>query len=43
MSLVLATLIAMAAAVFVSSAGQAYGELLADAWASFVFWLRGVF
>jgi uncharacterized membrane-anchored protein len=41
--LVLATLIAMAAAVFVSSAGQAYGDLAADAWASFVFWLRGVF
>jgi len=41
--LVLATLIAMAAAVFVSSAGQAYGDLLADAWASFSFWLRGIF
>ena len=41
--LVLATLIAMAAAVFVSSAGQAYGDLLADEWASFVFWLRGLF
>ena len=41
--LVLATLIAMAAAVFVSSAGQAYGDVVADTWASFVFWLRGVF
>lgn len=41
--LVLATLIAMAAAVFVSSAGQAYGDLLADEWASFVFWFRGLF
>jgi uncharacterized membrane-anchored protein len=41
--LVLATLIAMAAAVVVSSAGQAYGDLAQDTWASFVFWLRGVF
>ena len=41
--LVLATLIAMAAAVFVSSAGQAYGDLLQDAWASFVFWVEGLF
>ena len=41
--LVLATLIAMAAAVSVSSAGQAYGDLLADAWASFVFWVQGLF
>ena len=41
--LVLATLIAMAAAVFVSSAGQAYGDLAIDAWDSFFFWMRGVF
>ena len=41
--LVLATLIAMAAAVFVSSAGQAYGDLLQDAWASFVYWFQGLF
>ncbi len=41
--LVLATLIAMAAAVSVSSAGQAYGHLVADAWASFVFWVQGLF
>jgi hypothetical protein len=40
---VLATLIAMAAAAFISSAGQAYGDLLADAWADFEFWLRGLF
>lgn len=42
-ALVLATLIAMAAAVFVSSAGQAYGDLVADAWADFTFWLGGIF
>ena len=41
--LVLASLIAMAAAVFVSSAGQAYGDLLADAWESLVFWVGGLF
>ncbi len=41
--LVLATLIAMAAAVFVSSAGQAYGDLLADAWRDLVFWVEGLF
>ncbi|MCW2616726.1 MAG: thiamine pyrophosphokinae, catalytic region [Frankiales bacterium] len=42
-ALVLATLVAMAAAVYVSSAGQAYGDLIADAWASFLFWLEGIF
>ena len=42
-ALVVATLIAMAAAVFISSAGQAYGDLVADAWADFTFWLRGLF
>jgi len=41
--LVLSTLLAMAAAVYVSSAGQAYGDLIADSWASFLFWLRGLF
>ena len=41
--LVLATLVAMAAAVFVSSAGQAYGDLFMDAWADFVFWFDGLF
>ena len=41
-ALVLATLVAMAAAVFISSAGQAYGDLVADAWADFLFWLRGL-
>ena len=40
--LVLATLIAMLAAVYVSAAGQAYGDLLADAWASFEGWLSGL-
>jgi uncharacterized membrane-anchored protein len=40
--LVLSTLIAMAAAVVVSSAGQAYGDLLADAWGDLVFWVRGL-
>ncbi|MEX2290848.1 MAG: putative cytokinetic ring protein SteA [Mycobacteriales bacterium] len=41
--LVLATLVAMAAAVSVSAAGQAYGSLLTDVWASFVFWIQGLF
>jgi len=41
--LVLATLIAMAAAVFVSSAGQAYGDLVADGWKDLVFWVEGLF
>ncbi len=41
--LVLATLVAMAAAVFVSSAGQAYGDLLRDAWEDLVFWVEGLF
>jgi uncharacterized membrane-anchored protein len=42
-ALVLATLVTMAAAVYASSAAQAYGDLLADAWASFRFWFRGLF
>ena len=41
--LVLSTLVAMAAAIFLSGAFQAYGDLIADAWASFVFWVRGLF
>ena len=41
-ALVLATLVAMAAAVFISSAGQAYGDLMADAWADFLFWVGGL-
>ena len=38
LALVLATLIAMAAALYVTSVGDAYRELLADALASFWFW-----
>ena len=41
--LVLATLVTMAAAIYVSSAAQAYGDLLADAWSSFYFWITGLF
>jgi uncharacterized membrane-anchored protein len=41
--LVLATLAAMAAAVYVSSAGQAYGDIFADRWAGIRFWLTGLF
>ena len=41
--LVLATIVAMAAAVFVSSAGKAYGTLLADHWHDLVFYLSGLF
>jgi uncharacterized membrane-anchored protein len=40
--LVLATLVAMAAAVYVSAAGQAYGDLFADAWNDFLFWFQGL-
>jgi len=43
MLLVLATVLAMAAAVYVSAAGQAYGELLADWWADVRFWFQGLF
>ncbi len=42
-SLVLATLVTMAAAIYVSSAAQAYGDLMADAWSSFWFWVRSLF
>jgi uncharacterized membrane-anchored protein len=41
--LVLATLIAMAAAVAVSHVGRAYSELISDEWHSFLFWLSSVF
>ncbi|MBW3647914.1 MAG: hypothetical protein KY440_09085, partial [Actinobacteria bacterium] len=41
--LVLATLVTMAAAIYVSSAAQAYGDLLSDAWSSFYFWITGLF
>ena len=41
--LVLATLVAMLAAAYVSPAGQAYGDLFADAWNDFLFWFQGLF
>jgi uncharacterized membrane-anchored protein len=41
--LVLATFIAMAAVISVSSAGSAYGYLLEDQWHDFTFWLKGLF
>lgn len=41
--LVLATLVAMAAVMSVSSAGSAYGSLLEDEWHDFTFWLQGLF
>ena len=41
--LVLATLAAMAAAVFVSEVGHAYSALIKDQWDSFLFWLSSVF
>ena len=42
-ALVLSALLAMAAALYVSTAGQAYGDLLADAWADLQFWLSNLF
>ncbi len=42
LALVLATLLAMAAALYISPVGDAYGELLTDAWASSWFWLRSL-
>ncbi len=39
LALVLATLVAMAAALYITSVGDAYRELLGDAVASFRFWL----
>jgi uncharacterized membrane-anchored protein len=41
--LVLVAFAAMAAAVVVSSAGQAYGDLIADRWKDFTFWLESTF
>jgi uncharacterized membrane-anchored protein len=41
--LVLATVAAMAAAVYVSTAGQAYGDIVADWWADLEFWVTGLF
>lgn len=41
--LVLAALLAIAAALAVSTAGKTYLDLLADKWDSFVFWLEGLF
>ena len=41
--LVLATLVAMVAAVLVSTAGRAYSTLLADDVHDFLFWLSGLF
>jgi uncharacterized membrane-anchored protein len=41
--LVASTLIAMAAAVAVSSAGRAYSDLVDDQWHSFLFWLSSIF
>ena len=41
--LVLATLVAMLAAFYVSTAGQAYGTLLDDKWHDFLFWFQNVF
>ncbi len=41
--LVLATVVAMTAAFAVSSAGQAYGQLLADQWHDLVFWFTSRF
>jgi uncharacterized membrane-anchored protein len=41
--LVLATLIAMGAAIAVSHAGRAYSALISDQWHSFLFWLSSLF
>ncbi len=41
--LVLAAIVAMTAAVLVSSAGRAYGSLLADKWYDFMFWFTSLF
>ncbi len=41
--LVLATLVAMGAAFAVSTAGQAYGQLLVDQWHDLVFWFTSRF
>ena len=41
--LVLAALFAIASALWVSSAGRVYLDLLVDQWNSFVFWLENLF
>lgn len=41
--LVLAALVAIVAALAVSTAGKTYFDLLIDKWDSFVFWLEGLF
>lgn len=41
--LVIAALIAIGAAMAVSTAGRTYLDLLAEKWDSFVFWLQGLF
>ncbi len=41
--LVLATFIAMGAAIAVSHAGRAYSALISDQWHSFLFWLSSLF
>ena len=41
--LVLATLVAMGAAIAVSHAGRAYSALISDQWHSFLFWLSSLF
>jgi uncharacterized membrane-anchored protein len=40
--LVLATLVTLALAVGLSPASQAYGDLLADRWSDFAFWVSGM-
>ena len=42
LALVLATLVAMTAALHITAVGDAYGEILADAWASFWSWARAL-
>ncbi len=41
--LVLAALVAIIAALAISTAGQTYLQVLQDAWESFLFWLRDIF
>ena len=41
--LVLATFVAMGAAIAVSHAGRAYSALVDDQWHSFLFWLSSIF
>jgi uncharacterized membrane-anchored protein len=40
---VLAALIAIGAALAVSTAGRTYLDLLSDKWDSFTFWVEGLF